>query len=336
MPERKKKLSGLGYQLHAFGGLRRRNALYSRDADMAAAPFPRLIQLQTINACNAACAMCPYPVYKDVFARGRMTDELFDKVNAEIAEHPEVDTFVPMLQNEPFLDKRLFEKVRRFKAATGGRVRVELVTNGAFLTEENVAKIRDAGVDVVDVSLDALSRDVYAKVRVGLDYDRVLAGVERLLAADLPGTSVFMRLVKVRDNVHEVRAFARAWRKRGVPVFMYTANNRTGALAEFDETLRIPESEVPLRARLGRRLARAWLGHCPVPFATAYVLHDGGVILCAHDWARRELLGNVREATLAEIWNGPRMREIRALVSERRYAEGPACRACSLWKDGWF
>ena len=328
--------SGLRYQIDVFGGLRKRNTLYSRERDMAAAPFPRLIQLQTINACNAACAMCPYPVFKDVFPRGRMEDALFDRVTDEIARHPEVNAFIPMLQNEPFLDRRIFEKVKRFKAATGGRVRVELVTNGAFLTEENVARIAESGLDVVDVSLDALSREVYARVRVGLDYDRVLAGVERLLAAKLPATSVFMRLVKVRDNVHEVRAFARAWRRRGVPVFMYTANNRAGAVAGFDETQRIPDAEIPLRSRVGRRLVRAWMGHCPIPFSSAYILHDGSMILCAHDWGRRELLGNVRDASIAEIWNGERMREIRALASERRYAEIPACAGCSLWKDGWF
>ena len=328
--------SGLRYQIDVFGGLRKRNTLYSRERDMAAAPFPRLIQLQTINACNAACAMCPYPVFKDVFPRGRMEDALFDRVTDEIARHPEVKAFIPMLQNEPFLDRRIFEKVKRFKAATGGRVRVELVTNGAFLTEENVARIAESGLDVVDVSLDALSREVYARVRVGLDYDRVLAGVERLLAAKLPATSVFMRLVKVRDNVHEVRAFARAWRRRGVPVFMYTANNRAGAVAGFDETQRIPDAEIPLRSRVGRRLVRAWMGHCPIPFSSAYILHDGSMILCAHDWGRRELLGNVRDASIAEIWNGERMREIRALASERRYAEIPACAGCSLWKDGWF
>jgi radical SAM protein with 4Fe4S-binding SPASM domain len=328
--------SGLRYQLDLYGGLRRRNAQYSRERDMAAAPFPRLIQLQTINACNAACAMCPYPVYKDVFPRGRMDDALFDRVTEEIARHPEAKVFIPMLQNEPFLDKRIFEKVKRFKAATGGRVRVELVTNGAFLTEENVGRIAESGLDVVDVSLDALSREVYARVRVGLDYDRVLAGVERLLTAKLPATNVFVRLVKVRDNVHEVRAFARAWRRRGVPVFMYTANNRSGTVAGFDDTQRIPDTEIPFRSRVGRRLVRAWMGHCPIPFSSAYVLHDGSLILCAHDWARREILGNVREATIAELWNGERMREIRALVSERRYAEVPSCAGCSLWKDGWF
>ncbi|MGH7617056.1 MAG: radical SAM protein, partial [Gemmatimonadaceae bacterium] len=328
----------LGYWTRLYGGLRRANRSYSRERDMSAAPFPRVIQLQTINACQAACTMCPYPAFKDVFARGRMDDDLFDKITDEIARHPEVETFVPMLQNEPLLDKHIFEKIARFKRRTAGRVSVELVTNGALLTDEHIARLRDAELDVLDVSLDALSRDVYERIRIGLDYDTVLAGVERVIAADLPGTSVFVRLVRQRDNAHEVRAFAGRWRKRGVPVFIYDVTNRTGALDDFDASLRVPPRAgfAAMAEAAKRQASRAWLGHCPIPFASASVLHNGDVLMCTHDWARDEVIGNLRDHTLAELWNGDRMREIRALVSERRYEAIPACRQCSLWRDGWF
>lgn len=328
-------LGKLGYLARFYGKLRAANRAYSPTLDMAARPFPAVIQLQTINACQASCLMCPYPLFKNVFPRGRMDDALFDKVMDEIASHEEVDSFVPMLQNEPFLDKRLFDRIGRFKDRTGSRVTVELVTNGAFLTDENIERIRESRLDILDISLDALSREAYQKIRVGLDYDEVLAGVERVIAADLPGTSIFVRLVRLRDNMHEVRAFARAWQKRGVPVFIYTANDRVGAVKEFDETMRIREDGTSIPRRIGRRLVRAWMGHCPVPFAAANILHNGDVLMCAQDWKRNEILGNVRDSSLAEIWNGPRMREIRRLVRERRYPELPACRDCSLWKDGW-
>lgn len=330
------KLKELGYQLHLYGKLRAAHARYSPARDMAAAPFPRLIQLQTINACQAACLMCPYPIFKDKFPRGRMDDALFDKVADEIAQHQEVDTFVPMLQNEPFLDKHIFEKIRRFKDRTDGRITVELVTNGAFLTDENIAKIRGAELDVLDISLDAISPEVYRRIRVGLDYEAVMAGVERVLAANLPKTDVFVRLVRQKENVREVRAFVRAWRRRGVPVFIYTANNRVGALEDYEHRVRIPEPEVPVTQKLMRRFFRLWMGCCPVPFASTNILHNGDVLMCVHDWARREIVGNVRQASIAEIWNGERMRELRRIVHRRRYEESPACRDCSLWKDGWF
>lgn len=329
------KLTRLGYQMRFYRALRAANRRYSTTKDMAAQPFPALIQLQTINACNASCTMCPYPIYKKEFPRGRMDDTLFEKVVAEIADRREVHTFVPMLQNEPFLDKKLFDRIAHFKRITRGRVEVELVTNGAFLTAEAIERIREVDLDVLDISLDAVSKATYERIRVGLDFDDVIAGVERVIDAQLAHTSVFVRMVKLRDNAHEVRMFASRWRARGIPVFVYTANNRVGALPEFDAKLRLGQEQVPLTDRVRRRLARAWLGHCPAPFATTDILHDGSVLLCAHDWGRKEILGNVREQTIAEIWNGPRMREIRAAVHRRAYQTLPACRDCSLWKDGW-
>ena len=329
------KMTRLGYQMRFYRTLRAANRRYSTAHDMAAQPFPAVIQLQTINACNASCIMCPYPLYKKEFPRGRMEDALFEKVVAEIAERSEVHTFVPMLQNEPFLDKKLFDRIAHFKRVTRGRVEVELVTNGAFLTAEAIERIRAVELDVLDISLDAVSKATYERIRIGLDFGEVIAGVERVIDARLPHTSVFVRMVKLRDNVHEVHTFAKRWRARGIPVFIYTANNRVGALPEFDGTLRLAQEQVPLKDRVGRRVARAWLGHCPAPFATTDILHDGSILLCAHDWGRKEVLGNVREQSIAQIWNGERMREIRAAVHRRAYETLPACRDCSLWKDGW-
>ena len=328
-------LEEMRYNKRLYGGLSKANARYSRSKDMAAFPFPQAIQLQTINACQAACVMCPYPVVKDNFTRGRMDDALFDKITDEIAQHSEVSTFIPMLQNEPFLDKRLFDKVARFKQHTGGRVAVELVTNGAFLTDENIEKMRDAELDILDVSLDALNRETYEQIRVGLNYDAVMAGVERVIAARLPRTTLHVRMVLQRGNIREAKAFARSWRSRGVAVFTYMTNDRAGAITDFSTRIRPTDEQLGFGHRFGRAAFRRWIGHCPIPFATTNILHDGSMLVCVHDWNRNETLGNVRDSTISELWNGDRMRELRRLVSERQYEKVPACQGCSLWRDGW-
>jgi radical SAM protein with 4Fe4S-binding SPASM domain len=326
----------LQYQARLVGAFRAANRRWSPTRDMADEPFPRWIQLQTINACQASCVMCPYPTYRTVFPRGRMDDALFDRIVDEIVSRPEARTFIPMLQNEPFLDKRLFDRVRRVKEQSGGRIEVELVTNGAFLTDENIGRIRESGLDVLDISLDALSRETYRRIRIGLDYDEVLAGVERVLDANLPRTRVLVRMLRQKENAAEVRAFARHWRARGVPVFIYSAHNRAGAVPEFEERTRLPASDVSWLDRVGRRAFRAVLGHCPIPFGMTNILHNGDMLMCVHDWGRKEIIGNLRDTSIAELWNGPRMREIRTLVAARRYESLPACRDCSLWKDGWY
>lgn len=333
-------LAKLRYMHRLYGGMRAARLAWSPERDMAALPFPRAIQLQTINACQAACVMCPWPIFRDVFPRGRMDDRLFGKVVDEVAARDEATAFIPMLQNEPFLDKRLFDRIARFRQAAGHRVEVELVTNGAFLTDEVIGRIRDVELDVLDISLDALHRETYARIRKGLDYDAVIAGVERVLAARLPRTRVLVRLVRQADNAAEVRAFTRSWEARGVGVFTYTANNRAGEVRGFDDAVGYREASasrpVQLARAAGRRALRAWMGGCcPIPFSSANILHDGTLLLCVHDWGRKVTLGNVRDASIAELWNGPRMREIRALVAARRYDEVAPCRECTLARDGW-
>jgi radical SAM protein with 4Fe4S-binding SPASM domain len=339
-PTARATMAKLRYMHRLYGGMREARLAWTPEDDMAALSFPRLVQLQTLNACQASCVMCPWPEFRDLFPRGRMDDDLFDRIAEEVASRPEARSFVPMLQNEPFLDKRLFDRIARFRAMAGHRVQAELVTNGAFLTDENIARIRDVELDVLDISLDALHRETYARIRKGLDYDAVLAGVERVLAADLPHTKVFVRLVRQAENAREVGAFIRSWQARGVSVFVYTANNRTGAVREWDDRVGYREDSASAPVQLVRRVGRAAMrtyvgGCCPVAFATTNILHDGTMLLCVHDWGRREVIGNVRDASIAELWNGPRMREIRRMMVERRYGEIAPCSECTLARDGW-
>src|SRR3989304_557757 len=104
-------LKELGYQLHLYGKLRAAHARYSPARDMAAAPFPWLIQLQTINACQAACLMCPYPIFKDKFPRGRMDDALFGDLAIGIHEDLSGLGGQAFRGAQPQEDKHIFEKI---------------------------------------------------------------------------------------------------------------------------------------------------------------------------------------------------------------------------------
>lgn len=329
------KLStSLDYQISLYGTHRRDVRRYARTPD--AQSFPSYVQLQTINACQAACTMCPYDTYSKVFQRGRMDDDLFEKVVSEVAQHPETHSFIPMLQNEPLLDKKLFDRLRRFRELAGDNIELELVTNGALLTDEAVNNIRDVQLDILDISLDALTKETYETIRIGLDFDQVMAGVERAIDANLPNTRILVRLVRQRNNFHEVKAFAKRWRARGVGVFIYLAHDRAGAVTNFDERIRMPREAQTLFHKIERKASRMYFGHCPIPFTLASILHNGDVLMCVNDWARKEIVGNVRDNTIAEVWNGDRMRELRALISKRDYDQIGACRDCGLLKDGWF
>lgn len=56
---------------------------------------------------------------------------------------------------------------------------------------------------------------------------------------------------------------------------------------------------------------------CVRPFEQLYVAFDGRVVICCQDWKLEEVLGNVAEDTLNNIWNGSRYRKLRAQLLRR-------------------
>lgn len=67
---------------------------------------------------------------------------------------------------------------------------------------------------------------------------------------------------------------------------------------------------------------------CPYIFYSISVNSDGSVSLCFLDWARKLIIGDVRNQSLKEIWNGEALfqHQIDNLRGKRK--ENPVCRQC--------
>ena len=141
------------------------------------APLPEIVQIESTNICNAKCVFCP----RDEMARkqGVMDMELFKKVVDECVElgieHVRMHNY-----GEPFVDRQLVEKVRYAKQK--GVPQVGMISNGSLITEAAARGMIEAGLDAINISVDASGKEVFERTRVGLKYDKVIANVERLLA----------------------------------------------------------------------------------------------------------------------------------------------------------
>ncbi len=293
--------------------------------------FPHVLQVQTINRCNAACQMCPYPYTIHLQPKQIMDDAMFSKIVAECAGHPDLHEFVPMSKNEPLLDPKLEERIAEFKAAAGPHQLVEVVTNASALTPKRYEKLLQSGLDLLTISLSAHSETTFNKVMQGLSWSQVRKNLEALSKAPTRKINVMLRFVRQRDNDSEFPAFRRYWRGKGFNVVPFNLNNRAGVVKNYAEIL--PEVGQRLEAISRHVMGRRYLKVCPHAFSLMHVLENGNVPLCANDWENREILGNVQNNTLAEIYNGPRFQEIRQMMLDGRYEEIPACKDCSFWKD---
>jgi sulfatase maturation enzyme AslB (radical SAM superfamily) len=268
--------------------------------------LPDIVQIESTNLCNAKCVFCP----RDEMHRrqGVMDLDLFKKIVDECAAlgitHVRVHNY-----GEPFLDKQLVEKVRYAKEK--GIAEVGMISNGSLITEPIARGMIEAGLDAINISVDAAGKDVFERTRVNLDYDTVIGNIRTLarLRQESGRTHPKLILSFVRQgNTADEQAFIDEWSQVADKVHITDLHNWAGTL-NTESDVRYP-------------CYRVWL--------TFTVLWDGRVSLCCADFDGRHVLGDLRTSTIAQVWNSPAYRAVR-----RQHLEsgGPEiCRSCDLPK----
>src|SRR4026208_377548 len=266
--------------------------------------WPDIVQIESTNICNAKCVFCPRD---DMHRRqGIMSVELFRKIADECAQlgitHVRMHNY-----GEAFIDKKLVEKVRYAKQK--GIQEVGMISNGSLITEEIARGMIDAGLDAINISVDASGKEVFEATRVGLKYDKVIANIERLvrLRAESGKRRPKLILSFVRqNNSADEQAFIEHWSKVADKIHVTDLHNWAGTLNS--------ESDVNYP--------------CYRPWLTFTVLWDGRVSLCCADFDGKTILGDLNTQTIADIWNAAPYRAVRR---EHLESGGPdVCRACDL------
>ncbi len=268
--------------------------------------LPDIVQIESTNLCNAKCVFCP----RDEMHRrqGVMDMDLFTKVVDECAAlgitHVRVHNY-----GEPFLDRQLVEKVRYAK--NKGIAEVGMISNGSLITEEIARGMIDAGLDAINISVDASGKETFERTRVHLKYDEVIGNIRTLarLRAESGRRRPKLILSFVRqNNSADEQAFIDEWREIADKIHVTDLHNWAGTL-NTESDVRYP-------------CYRMWL--------TFTVLWDGRVSLCCADFDGRHILGDLRTSTIAQVWNSPAYRAVR-----RQHLQngGPEiCRSCDLPK----
>ena len=266
--------------------------------------MPEIVQIEATNICNAKCVFCP----RDEMHRrqGIMSLELFRKIVDECAElgitHVRMHNY-----GEAFVDRKLVEKVRYAKQK--GIQEVGMISNGSLITEPVARGMIDAGLDAINISVDASGKEVFEATRIGLKYDRVIANIERLLRLRTESGKRRPKLILSfvrQNNSADEQAFIEHWKAIADKIHVTDLHNWAGTLNT--------ESDVNFP--------------CYRPWLTFTVLWDGRVSLCCADFDGKTILGDLNTHSIAEIWNAEPYRNTR-----RQHLEsgGPdVCRACDL------
>lgn len=254
---------------------------------------PRQLVLETSSVCQLHCPQC-WTGLRWLNRPGHLMQmDLFNK----IADEAQAFTKHCYINNwgEPTLNKHLPQMIGRVKQFAT----IDVSTHGLGLSDVMVDALTQC--TTLSVSIDGIDQETYAKYRVGGQLGEALHGLKRLVA-EFQG-KVNWTFVVFKENEHQLEEAQRMADAIGAnigfkpPVWWDKAKMDTS----------MPSDEKYRRYRLvdGDWQLKADRFKCREFWETVYVLPNGDLVTCCYDGAAKYVVGNVKEQSLLDVWNGP-------------------------------
>lgn len=263
--------------------------------------FPYEFYIEITNTCNLRCSMCARPSMKR--ATGIMDDKLFTKIIDEIAKKQPYAYLHYYGIGESLLDPSLFEKLEYAKSKD--ICNSILFSNGQLLLKnDNYKKLADSKVAVIGVDLDGFSKETYEKIRVGGDFETVKRGIEKLYeyvrTKNLNTRIEIAYQIYPKLNEDEISPFI-AW--CNASAYEYKLVTLHGWAGLRDD---LPSSNTEGLAAQ-HHVKRT--GACSSLMSSLVIGWDGRVALCFQDADMQEVLGNIAETSIQEVWEGSHLQK---------------------------
>ena len=232
----------------------------------SAAPLELMVVPTTF--CNYNCLMCEWG------EEGTLDDEL------PASFYESLSPWLPTLRafelagGEPLASPVFRAFLESLDVARAPDLRLSLVTNGSYLTDAVQDRLASLPWATLTISINAATPELYAAVNRGLPYGRVRGHLDALIARrrrrEISGGLTYS-MVLLRQNHHEIEAFARMAERDGAEVrFMLPMFDRNGESIMTDASA-MHRSHAALERVAGRlkaagadRQARGVLGEARV------------------------------------------------------------------------
>lgn len=281
------------------------------------ADFPTYIMFDVTNICNAKCIHCPQSTMS-IEEKGKpkhLSWENYTKVIDECVDR-NLDIIRVTADGEPLLHPYLVEMLEY--ASSNGVGPIGLTTNGMLMTEEVANRILDAGLFMVDFSVDAASQQTYSRIRQGLKFEKVIQNIHNFIKIRNEMKSeckVMVSFVEQEANRHELEDFKRYWKEIADKVLI--------------RSLITNVNMVDCEEKVPKNIQRF---PCPHPFRRVVVTYDGRYKYCPVDWNNKTCVGNVSDTTIEDIWHGDGYHIARLEHLNLEFEHCDACRDCPDWQ----
>lgn len=260
--------------------------------------FPIIVAIEPTSLCNLRCIMC-FQSDTDYFRRGNdlmgyLDMGLYRELIDEMAENQPCG-LVLASRGEPLLHGQFTEMVAY--AVAKGIIDVKINTNATALTEKKVRELLKAAPSTIVFSVDAGDKKEFETIRVGANFDKVLANIKRfneIREKEFPNsptkTIISMTIFRPTQDAEQAEKF---W----APMVDEFAIHSANYFVDIYDHPEVP-SNTPPCSYLWDRISIWW---------------DGSANPCDIDYKSHLSLGKVGSGqTIKSVWLGKKMQEMRA------------------------
>lgn len=301
-------------------------------ADVLPLETPFTVILDASELCNFKCGYC-FRARRDKSAwgyaaeNGMMSESIFKTAVSQLRQFPgEIRQISLSHHGEPLTNRKL-PWMAGFIKDMGIKGRISIHTNGSLLTPGYARELAEAGIDRVVVSLQGLSAERYREVcGYNIDYESFYCNLQYFYNIK-KNTQIYIKIIDTAlDEGEEERFFElfapiadRVFIEKEVPIWKEKS---------------FPESADPSEMAInkyGQEFAPQRV--CPLIFHTLTVVPNGDIYPCTQ-LLQKEKLGNVRECSLSDAWNGNKRKEM--LKEQCRLCLPEICLNCGIRQNSIY
>lgn len=178
----------------------------------------KTLRISLINTCNLACLYCVEDENQNKenrLAHAEKALDLNELMNLVEILHQKLDiSTIRLTGGEPLLYQDLVKLIKQIKLRTDIED-IKMTTNG-FLLEKSAAELKEAGLTHINISLDAINKEVFYNISRRKKIEPILKGIE---AAQKLGFNIKLNAVIMkRVNDSEVLPLFEYAKKLGITI----------------------------------------------------------------------------------------------------------------------
>jgi radical SAM protein with 4Fe4S-binding SPASM domain len=227
-------------------------------------------------------------------------------------------------QGEPYLHPRFNEMITYAKSK---KIYVSTSTNGHFLTNENISRTIESGLDKLIISLDGTDDKTYQQYRIGGNFNEVLRGIAELVRQKKSSGSktpkIILQFLVLKSNQHQLNDIRKLGKELGVD----KVELKTAQFYDFrNGNVLMPErrySRYIKNKNAGAdqpafKIQNGMPDHCFRMWSSSVVTWDGKVVPCCFDKDAAHMLGNLKDNTFWGIWRNGGYKDFRKKILSSR------------------